>query len=127
MAKYPYLTRSRTRGILWFRRTVPARLRPFVGRRETFESLSTNVLEEGLVAYHYFAAMAESELRQAQADFEEQGDDDKSGTIINHLMLDPEEQCQAHYEQCREAERQLRVENNGRVSADPAAFWRGES
>ena len=139
MPKHPYLSRSGPRGMWVYRRTVPARLRPILGKREILFAFGTEVLSDALPQYHHLAAEAEHSLSLAQSEWEcreEDRLDEAEGVrnIINDLMPNLaggpkpscKQQCQQHNQQCLEAERRFRAETTRRVSNDPAAFWRGE-
>ncbi len=129
MPKHPYLKRSGPRGMWCYRRAVPARLRPIIGKREILMSFDTSVLSEALIAYPYYAADAQQELDLAQEEYDyRQAEGAGPPTIINHLFdpTTPQQRCRTHYQACKQAEVDFRNATTKEVASNPAAFWRGE-
>src|SRR5258706_13009707 len=79
VAKYPSLTRSGKRGILHYRRSVPPRLRPIVGKREILYSFGTAELSEALPQYHFNAAESDKELELAQDELDWRDEEEPAG------------------------------------------------
>jgi Domain of unknown function (DUF6538) len=144
MAKYPYLTRSGKRGMWCFRRSVPPRLRPFIGKREVVCSLRTAQLtSEALLDYHVIAAETEEAFERAMLELRwsedeaafraeeaaieaEGGYADITAMVAAGFHLEPKEQCRLHYQRCKSEEAKFRSEMTRRAKEDPEAFWRGE-
>ena len=134
MAKYPYLVRSGTRGLLKFRRVVPPHLRSLIGKSEILFSFGTSDLAEALPFYHYVAAETAEQFDKVDdvADWERERREVEAGggyTPINGLgvgHLDLDAQCDKYIERCRHNERAFRIATTKRVGQDSAGFWRGE-
>src|SRR5258705_9361826 len=102
VAKYPSLPRSGKRGILHYRRSVPPRLRPIVGKREILYSFGTAELSEALPQYHFIAAESDKELELAQDELDwrdeetpaeaDGGFTDITAMVAAGCFLEPEEQ-----------------------------------
>ncbi len=65
MAKYPHLTRHGKQGTLRFRRAVPFKLRPIIGRTEIVVSLKSADLGQALPLYHQVSAKTQQRFDEA--------------------------------------------------------------
>src|SRR4051812_15724166 len=70
MCKHPYLFPHGKRGGYLFRRAVPKRLRPILGKSEYNVALDGTDLPKILPRYHQVAAAVERQLEEAQAQLE---------------------------------------------------------
>jgi integrase len=145
---YPYLVRGGKRQLLCFRRSVPPRLRPIIGKREFNIAFATPDLAAALPRYHVVAAKVENELQRAELAFEYEQtlEEPTPRDLARHdpAFLDfaarararanagtddlgPQaEHLKNHYLERWREEQKIRRDIDLRAMEDPAAFWSNE-